>query len=94
MSRIIASGKGIFARGIRNPGARSIQQNFRAKVRKLRGDEWIATTTGLVPFLSQTEKMSGVLLLVSEFIEDDFDVLNDIVKDDDDIVIENELFED
>ena len=37
--------------------------------------------------------MSGVLLLVSEFIEDDFDVLNDIVKDDDDIVIENELFE-
>ena len=38
--------------------------------------------------------MSGVLLLVSEFIEDDFDVLNDIVKDDDDIVIENELFED
>ena len=37
--------------------------------------------------------MAGVLLLVSEFIEDDFDVLNDIVKDDDDIVKENELFE-
>lgn len=49
--------------------------------------------TGLVPFLSQTEKMAGVLLLVSEFKEDDFDVLNDIVKDDDDIVKENELFE-
>ena len=39
------------------------------------------------------KKMAGVLLLVSEFIEDDFDVLNDIVKDDDDIVKENELFE-
>ena len=39
-------------------------------------------------FLSQTEKMAGVLLLVSEFIEDDFDVLNDIVKDDDDVVKE------
>ena len=37
--------------------------------------------------------MAGVLLLVSEFIEDDFDVVNDIVKDDDDIVKENELFE-
>ena len=37
--------------------------------------------------------MAGVLLLVSEFKEDDFDVLNEIVKDDDDIVKENELFE-
>ena len=64
-----------------------------AEVRKFRGDRWIATTTGIVPFLSQTEKMAGVLLLVSEFIEEDFEVLNDIVKDDDDIVKENELFE-
>ena len=74
-------------------GRDQFNKNFRAKVRKLRGDEWIATTTGLVPFLSQTEKMTGVLLLVSEFKEDDFDVLNEIVKDDDDIVKENELFE-
>ena len=74
-------------------GRDQFNKNFRAKVRKRRGDEWIATTTGLVPFLSQTEKMAGVLLLVSEFKEDDFDVLNDIVKDDDDIVKENELFE-
>ena len=64
-----------------------------AEVRKFRGDRWIATTTSIVPFLSQTEKTAGVLLIVSEFIEDDFDVLNDIVKDDDDIVKENELFE-
>ena len=49
-----------------------------AEVRKFRGDRRIATTTGIVPFLSQTEKMAGVLLLVSEFIEDDFHVLNDI----------------
>lgn len=74
-------------------GRDQLNKNFRAKVRKLRGDEWIATTTGLVPFLSQTEKMAGVLLLVSEFKEDDLDVLNDIVKDDDDIVKDNELFE-
>ena len=74
-------------------GRDQFNKNFRAKVRKRRGEEWIAITTGLVPFLSQTEKMAGVLLLVSEFKEDDFDVLNDIVKDDDDIVKENELFE-
>ena len=74
-------------------GRDQFNKNFRAKVRKRRGDDWIATTTDFVPFLSQTEKMAGVLLLVSEFKEDDFDVLNDIVKDDDDIVKENELFE-
>ena len=74
-------------------GRDQFNKNVWAKVRKLRGDEWIASTTGLVLFLSQTEKMAGVLLLVSEFKEDDFDVLNEIVKDDDDIVKENELFE-
>ena len=73
-------------------GRDQFNKNFRAEVRKFRGDEWIDTTTGLVPFFSQTKKRAGVLLLVSEFMEDDFDVLNDIVKDDD-IVKENELFE-
>ena len=37
--------------------------------------------------------MAGVLLLVSEFIEDDFDVPIDTVKDDDENVKENELIE-
>ena len=62
------------------------KNSFRAEVGKFRGDEWLATATGLVPFLSQTEfllnlKMADVVLLVPE-LEDDFDFLNGIVEDD------------
>ena len=63
------------------------KNSFRAEVRKFRGDEWIATATGLVPFLSQTEFLlnfkiaADVVLLVSE-LEGDFDFLNGIVEDD------------
>ena len=61
------------------------KNSFRAEVRKFRGDEWIATATGLLPFLSQTEfllnlKMTDVVLLVSE-LDGDFDFLNGIVED-------------
>lgn len=42
--------------------------------------------------LSNREKWR-VFCCLCQFIEDYFDFLNDIVKDDDDIVKENELFE-
>lgn len=46
-------------------GRYPFNKKFPAEVRKFRGDEWIATATGVVSFLSQ-KKMADVVLLVSE----------------------------
>ena len=62
-------------------GAIHSTKKFPAEVRKFRGDEWIATATGVVSFLSQ-KKMADVVLLVSE-LEDYFDFINVVVEDDD-----------
>ena len=62
-------------------GRYPFNKKFPAEVRKFRGDEWIATATGVVSFLSQ-KKMADVVLLVSE-LEDYFDFRNVVVEDDD-----------
>ena len=62
-------------------GRYPFNKKFPAEVRKFRGDEWIATATGVVSFLSQ-KKMADVVLLVSE-LEDYFDFINVVVEDDD-----------
>ena len=55
-------------------GRYPFNKKFPAEVRKFRGDEWIATATGVVSFLS-LKKMEDVVLLVSE-LEDYFDFIN------------------
>ena len=50
-------------------GRYPFNKKFPAEVRKFRGDEWIATATGIVSFLSQ-KKMADVVLLVSELDDD------------------------
>ena len=63
-------------------GRYPFNKKFPAEVRKFRGDEWIATATGVVSFLTLKKKMADVVLLVSE-LEDYFDFINVVVEDDD-----------